>query len=330
MKAWRLGRWLLIPAAVLLLVEAGLRLLVGWQAGIIAPDAPDLRRLHQRDVFGWTLLPDLRDAPLETFTVGAGRSVLPRATTVNTNAMGLRMPPEMVDRQAVTVLALGDSTTFGLGVNDGEAWPAQLTGLLPQTVAGQRVQVLNAGVSGWSVVQMWRRLRELEEFVNPHVVVVTAGANDQDATDGISDLAKFDAFHHAVHPERLPYCYLLPRLLAASLGREDRTARVPLNEFEISLRGLAGVAEKNAARLIFVLWPDKRMLQEGSSGMSDYHNVMRRVGGQVGAAVVDLAPVFRPHPKRIFDTIHADAEGCRMAAEAIAPAVGAALEDVRR
>ena len=60
--------------------------------------------------------------------------------TVRTNSEGLRNDPL---EGSYDVAAIGDSFTFGFGVEAAEAWPAQL-----QTLSG--VKVLNLGWAGWN------------------------------------------------------------------------------------------------------------------------------------------------------------------------------------
>lgn len=75
----------------------------------------------------------------------------------------------------VTILALGDSLTAGLGVGPAEAFPARLEAALK--ARGHDVRVINAGVSGDTAADGAARLDwALAEPVN--AVIVELGAND--------------------------------------------------------------------------------------------------------------------------------------------------------
>lgn len=75
----------------------------------------------------------------------------------------------------VTVLALGDSLTAGLGVGPSEAFPARLEAALK--AKGHDVRVINAGVSGDTAADGAARLDwALAEPVD--AVIVELGAND--------------------------------------------------------------------------------------------------------------------------------------------------------
>lgn len=70
-----------------------------------------------------------------------------------------------------TVLALGDSITFGNGAAPAEAYPAQLAQL-----TGWRV--VNAGVPGDTAAQALARLPALLTQHQPALVIVSVGGND--------------------------------------------------------------------------------------------------------------------------------------------------------
>jgi acyl-CoA thioesterase I len=75
-----------------------------------------------------------------------------------------------------TVLAFGDSITAGYGLGKTEALPAQLEALLQQQ--GQRVTVINAGVSGETTAGGLRRLEWTLKRHNPDYVILSLGGND--------------------------------------------------------------------------------------------------------------------------------------------------------
>jgi len=75
----------------------------------------------------------------------------------------------------MTILALGDSLTAGLGLGPADAFPARLEAALK--AKGHDVKVINAGVSGDTAVDGAARLDwALSEPVN--AVIVELGAND--------------------------------------------------------------------------------------------------------------------------------------------------------
>lgn len=85
------------------------------------------------------------------------------------------------------ILCLGDSFTFGIGVDDLNTWPAQLeTGLL---ASGKRPEVVNAGVMGWGLAEywIWTSLHALE--IQPSLIIVACHAGDwENASNGLTSL----------------------------------------------------------------------------------------------------------------------------------------------
>ena len=91
------------------------------------------------------------------------------------NEDGYRGPRALVSSKALvpTVIVLGDSYTFGAGVNDGEEYAAVLGDLLQG--AGR---VVNLGVGGWGLTQEIRRFYDFGIRFAPSVVVLQSSAND--------------------------------------------------------------------------------------------------------------------------------------------------------
>ncbi len=95
--------------------------------------------------------------------------------SVRTNNFGMRGPDIEFKKPegAVRVLTMGDSWTFGEGVNDGETFTAQLGGLLDGS--GRRVETLNAGyTAGYSPDSYYVYLMRKGFSFKPDVVVVAS------------------------------------------------------------------------------------------------------------------------------------------------------------
>jgi acyl-CoA thioesterase I len=84
---------------------------------------------------------------------------------------GRPKPPGRVVPAGFTVLALGDSLTFGTGATPDTSYPAVLAAL-------SGWQIVNAGVPGDSSAQALERLPELMREHKPALVLVSIGGND--------------------------------------------------------------------------------------------------------------------------------------------------------
>lgn len=157
----RIALWLLAtPVLLLLAAEVAASFTRAGNAAIYVAD-PDLHLVRKPDQHGWT----------------SGNGIWNRC---HINRHGLRGDdlPEPRPAGERWVLCLGDSFTFGGGLDDHEAWPQQLQGLLGAPEASG-VRVLNGGALGWDT--RWQR-RYLEtrglRDLRPDVVVLGWNWND--------------------------------------------------------------------------------------------------------------------------------------------------------
>lgn len=164
---------LVIAALALALCELALR--IAFHPGF------EFLRLTGDDPYQWSRF---RPGADEQVTVKTGLSILRRNPDyryrVRINSQGLRADRDYAPRPAagtLRVVCLGDSITFGWGVEGGFTWPALLEALLNRT-GGTRAEVINAGMPGYTSRQglIWadRELLGLQ----PTVLIVQFGFND--------------------------------------------------------------------------------------------------------------------------------------------------------
>lgn len=84
------------------------------------------------------------------------------------------------------ILAIGESTTFGLGVRPDEAYPALLEEMLNDRI-GQPVRVVNVGVPGQTSTSILRSIRHQLDIHRPNLVLALYGIND--ANEALNDLS---------------------------------------------------------------------------------------------------------------------------------------------
>jgi len=101
-------------------------------------------------------------------------------TSVLAATLLLALAPGTCHAQAATadeglIVALGDSLTAGLGLNERDAWPAQLERRL--RAAGFHWKVVNAGISGETSSGALARL-DWVLGLKPDILVLETGAND--------------------------------------------------------------------------------------------------------------------------------------------------------
>ena len=168
-RAWlgRLGLVVASCAVTLALLEAGLHLVPAWsQSGqnerfALNPYRPD-------GALGFTLRPGVRVRHVDRDF----------AVTVSVNALGGRGPERGAVKPAGTtrILLLGDSFTFGWGVEHEESFGALVERRLTERLGP--VEVVSAAVPGWSTDQHYIYLRTRGLDLRPDLVLLATSEND--------------------------------------------------------------------------------------------------------------------------------------------------------
>jgi lysophospholipase L1-like esterase len=116
--------------------------------------------------------------PVRGFTLRPSQNAFTYDVPVRIDSAGYRSNGRapVADTNAIRILALGDSYTFGLGVRDSATWPAQLEARL--AASGVPVRVLNAGTIAYGVFQEMDLLRERVRRVRPRIVIHALYWND--------------------------------------------------------------------------------------------------------------------------------------------------------
>ena len=99
---------------------------------------------------------------------------------VITNASGIRGADINLEKSSdvYRILALGDSQTFGNGLEISDTWPKQLETYLNESTAGKRVEVINAGLPGSDTWQHEIIMRRLLPVYQPDAVILLFYVND--------------------------------------------------------------------------------------------------------------------------------------------------------
>ncbi len=100
--------------------------------------------------------------------------------------------PEIVTKSEshTTILSVGDSVTFGLGAEREFSYPAQLEGLLNESTASGLFRVINRGVPGQNSAKLLLNLERQLKQIQPDIVTVLIGAQNQVNYFGYRDFLK--------------------------------------------------------------------------------------------------------------------------------------------
>jgi hypothetical protein len=136
---------------------------------IFAPQPPATLWLSPDARYGHVGKPDFH----QEYPFDGGRFVM----DVTTNSLGFRdKEPVAPDPGMKTAVLLGDSFTFGHGVPVESRFGDRLTARCAE--ASMPVRVLNAGVSGWGMLQSFRWMQDHLDALKPDIVVFTFCEND--------------------------------------------------------------------------------------------------------------------------------------------------------
>jgi lysophospholipase L1-like esterase len=79
---------------------------------------------------------------------------------------------------AITILCVGDSHTYGAPLPEQESYPYQLQELLERRYPSREFRVVNLGLPGVNTAFVANRLKRQILEIRPHLVMVSAGRND--------------------------------------------------------------------------------------------------------------------------------------------------------
>lgn len=301
--------------------------------------AHDLSALNNVHAAGpgicWTLKPNLVDYPVKGRCWGRDVSF-----SVSTNAEGLRGPALAPAGEKTRLLALGDSTTFGLGVNNDETWPAQMEAALNSRGGGAAFEALNAGVSGASTFQALVYLDKRGLSFGPAAVLVCCGHNDFDSWNNMTDMEQAAAMETgAAGPGGSPAgqadrsfsdLFALTRRAIGEAGRDVQTLiqgkrpRLTPEEYRETLEKIRELCAAKGVEVFFILWPYEEQARTATPEWRGYQEILLEFGKTPGVRFINLHPVFHQAGAGeglYADPVHGNATGCRVAAEAIAAAV---------
>ena len=168
LNKFKLVLFVLLPTIILTAtLELSARLFFPTQSSILTLPLPEeyagLLRMDP-DLF-WSLKPNLKT----TYKNG----------DLTTNALGLRSKDIYKKEQnEYRILSLGESSTFGVGVDNQQTYSAILEHLLNQNPSKTKYSVINAGVSAYSSFQSLIYLKKRGLHLKPDMILLYHELND--------------------------------------------------------------------------------------------------------------------------------------------------------
>ena len=310
---------------------------------------PDRFESQMDDVpirFGMTNWPDIVEKDPWLFWQLKADARAPRdqgkMTGFVANGDHMRNPDLPVERDAgdYRILSLGDSVTFGWGVQYEEAYPTVLGELLTAAHPGRNVQFMNGACSGYTTHQGREVLRRRALKYRPDVVTLWFGWNDSVFWDGMTDRdhARIFARDHwlSFSATYRMLTYRMRKSEHRDLRRqrkkeEDPQPRMPVSEFEEALREMVAMVRATEVEpgrfatpvLIQGVYNKQhaRALGRGEPIDFDGHQqVVAKLAAELDVPLLRVHEVLRAagHGSEVFlDHGHLDPVGLRAVAEGL-------------
>ena len=236
---------------------------------------------------------------------------------VHVNSHGTRGPEFDLAKSSNTlrIVSLGDSRTFGWGLEERETYSQQLGQLLQQRLGNnKRVEVINAGVNAWSYSQMLVYFRDTALRYHPDVVIL-ADANqwtqfsEKNSPEFVRQfmgrvrlknfLRRFALYHYIVEVKLQAYyeryrTKFIPVDPQHDTAFKDQQQKDPYAVFRATISNLCTVALTNGVKPILLYLP---CLEEFyPTNAAPMLEVKRQVSQHLG---VPLGPNFSDGPPPI-------------------------------
>lgn len=183
---------------------------------------------------------------------------------LRTNALGLRGPDISLvkDPLAYRIVCLGDSVTFGDGVDEQYTYENQLATFLGRLYSGRKIEIINAGCPGYTSVQGRRLAESLIAQLDPDLYVVGFGYADA-SLDQTPDVDKFgsNAVVRGINGLLLrSEFYLLMRqaywrsygTASSALPHGTLVSRVAGDDFKANMKWFVDTARSHEDQVVFL------------------------------------------------------------------------------
>lgn len=293
--------------------------------GRMADRPDDLRTFYKayepdRFLF-YRLRPELH-IPMVDILVDAWRDRL--AWTLDTNVAGFRGGAATRERKpgVLRVACLGDSSTYGWGLDHAESYPARLQALLDERLGAGRAEVLNFGVPGYTSFQGAKLLEREVLAYRPDVVTIAYGANDdasvaRTARERYEHAASWVGGAQFLLKRSKAYGSLKALLLRARGGVAERLADasagvkegkldVSAEEYVALLDGMADAVARVGGRTVLVAQCLSRRPE------SRFHR-LKEVAARRELPLVDVAALYDAHAGEVATDPYLSSQAARYA-----------------
>lgn len=263
------------------------------------------------------------------------------------NSAGLRGNDITIEKTKLRIIALGNSCTFGWGIDSDLIYTSRL-----EQILDRNYEIINAGVPGYSSFQGKVYFESESEKLKPDYVLILFGWNDHwAAANGIADTDQRLPSEFIINIQNILSRFQLYRAIKKALlssiesdinslfDREEPIYRVSVADFEKNIKSICRAARNNHAIPVLITAPIPSLenyYPPGSrSGLHRYHELynrtIRKIAKQDSVLFVDAALEFDKY-KDLYDNadmdpIHFNTKGHKILAQLIAAQLSASSLD---
>jgi lysophospholipase L1-like esterase len=225
------------------------------------------------------------------------------------NSLGLRGKEISVkkEKDALRILCIGDSSTFGYLVKQSDTYEQRLEKFLSDLKPSKRIEVINAGVIGYASYQGRKLFEKSLRNLNPDILIFSYGLNDSrmnilpdskmklepifllEARRLLPKLTIFNLIRDGLHNLRR-------RFMSRDINSRARKTialypRVSLTEYKENLERISAICKED--RISLILLP--------ISVPMPYYEVMKEVAIDQEIGFIDIEEAFELYYKKISE-----------------------------
>jgi lysophospholipase L1-like esterase len=278
---------------------------------------------------------------------------------VTTNSLGFRGPEVVLPKPhgRLRIVAIGDSITFGWGVNDDETFCSRIEQLLREKFPSRDLDVVNLGVGGYGTRQEVGLLKRNVSRLQPDLVLVGFYSNDVPESLGDKDIPTAAAASDTdtgriLHLNPAPSSWWSAQLRRSRAiyttgrvvnrlnhrgewgtsgfsmeldlldGRDSSELTTAWQRVDVQLKDLRSMATTFGFSVGIVVLPPREQVM-GVYPNASYQSRVRAIAGELGFHVIDPLPALVESHGQIdalfipYDRNHPSALGHRVLAQSI-------------
>ena len=219
------------------------------------------------------------------------------------NARGFR-GPNVTDHPAEGVLRIacfGDSSTFGMGVLYDQTYTARLEDHLEKMLPGANVEVISAGVIGYTSTQAFNRFLDVKKL-EPDFVTVMPGAINEVAKMPYTDAQRIEmarspgtASRQKLLKSRVAQMVLFMIRKFKKPKAAGKTPRTPLKQFDKDLEHFKTPpnVKSHGYKLVLISPPRRRKIEKQYPQLLEYTHALHEFSRKRHVPLVDAHAEFR-------------------------------------